>query len=530
MTLKPASRSIDYASPTIDTPPLPLAAPTSHAFATDELIARRPTPPPASTSSTALATQRRRSYASAARPHDRYGVPPGAQSSSAAAKTVFAFQTKKIIPSDSGPNKKKGIILSALPDTSIHTYVLKLGEKLGGGHNITHATRLAHQRICIYLKTEELVEQFIANYGGLSINNTWVEARRMVTRTEKLTLKKVPPEVSDSDLADILSQAVQVVSPFYSLTLGVKDEGYNHIDSWKRTVYVVRREGIILPDSFLVEIGDTPHRIFIEHNDHRCNTCNKHGHISKDCPNTLFLQAEADANEELDVGERLEIPAPPPPPPEPQSLSFPSIAPRPTENPAPEPLSLNADPCTSKSLPGQVTEKNPSSVTGVSQSPFPDSISDSHERDSDTQSFSSFSLSANAEDLYDDPVVGAASLSERTGKRKTPDDHGSKEEAGGSPLRKKGIKIKNSDLEGLRQIENFYLEYPDFTSIPFPRLEKYLSEVKRMDPRKKAKELLIGEEELLNTLKDIDEAKIVKEQALRHRIHRLVNALSMNRS
>jgi hypothetical protein len=116
-------------------------------------------------------------------------------------------------------------------------------------------------------------------------------------------------------------------------------------------------------------------------------------------------------------------------------------------------------------------------------------------------------------------------MSDRTCKRKKTADDQSKRGLADSPERKKGARVKNTDVEGLKQIEDFYLDNPDFSAIPFTILKTYLSSVKRLDPHKTAKQLLVDITELLNTLVELDTRKVVREQALRNRIHRLVAAL-----
>lgn len=440
---------------------------------------------------------------------------------------MFAFQTKKITPASTGPNKERGIIFPALPDTPIHIYVLKLGELLGGGKSISHAARLSHQRICIYLKSEELVEQFLVEHGGVSINDKWVEARRMVTKTEKLILNNVPPEVIDGDLIEILSQAVRVVSPIYHLSLGIKHEGYEHIQSWKRMLYVVKRDGVILPDSFMVEIDGNPYRIFIESNNEKCGICNRHGHNSRECSRSLPPRERRDELlPELTREDRVQEgvnPAPLPPPP-------------PTPPPLPAPPMLNV---TLLTTPQKVAmaEKQPSapaqpipptmldgptlpSDLSTPQVLIPDSLSELVDGSSETQSDL---LHTDTDDIYENAIAGPSTL-DRQGKRKISEDEHHHSTAA-SPDRKRGAKINASDLDGFRQIEDFYAENPDFSSIPFSVLKSYLSGVKRMDPRKKAKQLLIDANELAETLSELHERKVVKERALGIRIQRLVNAL-----
>jgi hypothetical protein len=151
---------------------------------------------------------------------------------------------------------------------------------------------------------------------------------------------------------------------------------------------------------------------------------------------------------------------------------------------------------------------------------IPDSLSELVDGSSETQSDL---LHTDTDDIYENAIAGPSTL-DRQGKRKISEDEHHHSTAA-SPDRKRGAKINASDLDGFRQIEDFYAENPDFSSIPFSVLKSYLSGVKRMDPRKKAKQLLIDANELTETLSELHERKVVKERALGIRIQRLVNTL-----
>jgi hypothetical protein len=96
-----------------------------------------------------------------------------------------------------------------------------------------------------------------------------------------------------------------------------------------------------------------------------------------------------------------------------------------------------------------------------------------------------------------------------------------------SPQRKKASgKGKVVDAAGLWEIETYYKDNPGFSSIPFPVLQDFLVAVKGIEPKGKAKKLLGGTEEILHTLQELDDNRVIHEPALKQRVKRLVEALS----
>ncbi|KAG8239552.1 hypothetical protein J437_LFUL018848 [Ladona fulva] len=111
---------------------------------------------------------------------------------------------KKIIPLATGPCRKLGILMQALPLTPLSDYVIALADLIGGS-NMTHATRLSNGRICIYLKDEDSLNKFMTNHGGLTIKENFVVANRMSQKVQRMVISYVPPEFPSSDLSEILS-------------------------------------------------------------------------------------------------------------------------------------------------------------------------------------------------------------------------------------------------------------------------------------------------------------------------------------
>ncbi|KAG8238103.1 hypothetical protein J437_LFUL012210 [Ladona fulva] len=191
---------------------------------------------------------------------------------------VNKYVDEPLLSRNSDPLKWWG---ASKKNTQLKDYVYGVGALLGRGKGIKHASRVAKERICIYLKSEQVVEMFMAMHGGISIQDEFIPARIFQSKVEILLISNVPPEVRNEDLIDLLQQAVTVVSPISKIPMGAE-----------KRVYVMRRDEIVLPDSMIIKLDKTHHRIFLELDKLKYFKCEQAGYLVKNCPKRVEEQTE----------------------------------------------------------------------------------------------------------------------------------------------------------------------------------------------------------------------------------------------
>ncbi|KAK9745038.1 hypothetical protein QE152_g7209 [Popillia japonica] len=86
---------------------------------------------------------------------------------------------------------------------------------------------------------------------------------------------------------------LQVVSPVRFIGAGIPKEGYKHILSFRRQVYVVCNEHDKLPDSLVIQFRGNAFRVFLTTDEIRvflttdeirCFQCKRIGHVASKCP------------------------------------------------------------------------------------------------------------------------------------------------------------------------------------------------------------------------------------------------------
>lgn len=82
------------------------------------------------------------------------------------------------------PSKNQAIVLNYYESLTLNEYVKAIAEKVQA-KNITHVSRISNNRVCIYLTTKELAENLTNQHKTLTINNTEVEMRMLMTPSKE---------------------------------------------------------------------------------------------------------------------------------------------------------------------------------------------------------------------------------------------------------------------------------------------------------------------------------------------------------
>ncbi|KAK9752443.1 hypothetical protein QE152_g4175 [Popillia japonica] len=182
------------------------------------------------------------------------------------------------------PERDQAIVFDAIENSIKNDYIIALGE-LVDPKNIIFASRVSNNRICIYLSSKDLVESFMTAHGGIKLNNSIIPARRLLSPAKRIILSNVSPSLPHEILEKELKQMkLQVVSPVRFIGAGIPKEGYKHILSFRRQVYVVCNEHDKLPDSLVIQVRGNAFRVFLTTDEIRCFQCKRIGHVASKCP------------------------------------------------------------------------------------------------------------------------------------------------------------------------------------------------------------------------------------------------------
>lgn len=195
----------------------------------------------------------------------------------------YSTVTKSKPPSKRYPQKDQAIVLNVIEALRLPDYVIAVGS-ITGPKNVLYASRIANNRVCIFLSSCALADQFVKDHPTLDINEYAVSVRKLITPAKRIILSNICPSVPDEFLEDVIRNiGLQALSQVSSLKVGMPGDEYAHLLSFRRQIYVKPDDDIILPSSIVVKHDNVNYRIYLTYDELICFSCRQKGHIASSC-------------------------------------------------------------------------------------------------------------------------------------------------------------------------------------------------------------------------------------------------------
>lgn len=189
------------------------------------------------------------------------------------------------VSSEQLPKRELAIVFNTIENIPQIEYLIALS-KLISPKDITYASRVSNGRFCVYLSNKNTIDNLLDNHQNITVNNQIINIRRLINPAKKLILSNVCPTIPNSIIESSLNYAgFTLVSPIIKLRAGFNIEGFTHIMSFKRQIFVKPDDFENKPTSIIINHEDIAYRIFINDDTVTCFHCKLKGHISNQCPN-----------------------------------------------------------------------------------------------------------------------------------------------------------------------------------------------------------------------------------------------------
>lgn len=191
------------------------------------------------------------------------------------------------VPTVTFPKKEQAIVLGAIEGPKLGDYVKAISE-ITGPKNITFASRMSNNRICIYLSSVQAVDNLIESHGKVTVLDNEICIRRLITPARRIIVSNVSPYIPHETIAAALKAiGLKLVSQISFLRAGIPGDEFSHVLSFRRQVYVTPLENnATLPTSIIIKYEETNQRVFLTFDDMTCFLCKQPNHVVANCPNT----------------------------------------------------------------------------------------------------------------------------------------------------------------------------------------------------------------------------------------------------
>ena len=206
------------------------------------------------------------------------------------------------------PKRELAIVFNTIENIPQIEYLIALG-KIISPKDITYASRVSNGRFCVYFSNKNIIDNLLANHQNITVNNQVINIRRLINPAKKLILSNVCPTIPNSIIETSLKNTgFTLVSPIIKLRAGFNIEGFSHILSFKRQIFVKPDDFDNKLTSIVINHDEIAYRIFINDDIVTCFHCKLKGHISNQCPSLKTTSDETSNNPpEKTLDENMEV-------------------------------------------------------------------------------------------------------------------------------------------------------------------------------------------------------------------------------
>ncbi|KAE9528624.1 hypothetical protein AGLY_012199 [Aphis glycines] len=255
--------------------------------------------------------------------HTVFNYPPASTTSNKTHNTNIPQHNKSdttfatITANDKTPSRDQAIVFNSIDGIPQKDYVLAIG-KIVSPKNITFVSRISNNRFCIFLSSKQILDNLIDTHPFITINNQELQIRRLNNPAKRIVISNVCPSINNQTILDHLKMInITPVSQISHLKAGIFAEGYDHILSFRRQMYIKYDDTPKIPSSLLISANDSQFRIFFTDDKITCFICKSTGHTSSTCKKSIMILTQfgtTKPNPQL-TNDRPHQQQPPQPPP-----------------------------------------------------------------------------------------------------------------------------------------------------------------------------------------------------------------------
>ncbi|CAH2016053.1 unnamed protein product [Acanthoscelides obtectus] len=154
--------------------------------------------------------------------------------------------------------------------------------------------------MCMYLSNTDSVDKIITEHKSIKVQDHDIEIRRLVTPAQRLVISNVCPSVPNNIIeSSLTTMGLKLLSRITYLRVGMPENEYNHILSFRRQVYIAPPVSEII-DSTTITFEETTYMIFFSVDGPSCTLCKQTGHTLEKCPKSQSRNEDTETRMELE--------------------------------------------------------------------------------------------------------------------------------------------------------------------------------------------------------------------------------------
>jgi len=196
-------------------------------------------------------------------------------------KKTFSFAS--VTANEKLPTREQALVFNSIDGIRQRDYILVIGKIVSPKH-IIFTSRISNNRFCIFLSSKEILETLLEKTNTITVNEHIIQIRRLINPAKKIIISNVCPSIPNQSILNALESInITPLSQISHIRAGINHEGYEHILSFRRQMFINHEDVIKLPGSLTIINNQTQFRIFLTDETITCFICKSTGHTSKSC-------------------------------------------------------------------------------------------------------------------------------------------------------------------------------------------------------------------------------------------------------
>lgn len=181
------------------------------------------------------------------------------------------------------PSREQALVFNSIDGIPQRDYIVAIG-KIISPKNIVFVSRISNNRFCIFLSSKQILDSLLASTQTITINEHVIEIRRLINPSKRIVISNVCPSIPNLVILNALKNInITPVSQIVHLKAGINIDGYDHILSFRRQLFIKHEDAPKLPGSLSLLHNNTEFRVFFTDGRITCFLCNSSGHTSNTC-------------------------------------------------------------------------------------------------------------------------------------------------------------------------------------------------------------------------------------------------------
>jgi len=195
---------------------------------------------------------------------------------------------------ENSPSREQALLFNSIDGIPQKEYIVAIG-KIISPKNIVFVSRISNNRFCIFLSSKQILDSLLEATQTITINEQIIQIRRLINPAKRIVISNVCPSIPNSVILDAFKNInVIPISEIAYLKAGINIEGYEHILSFRRQMFLNHEDIPKLPSSLLIYSNENQFRIFFTDDKITCFLCKSVGHTTSNCKTNIENKREND--------------------------------------------------------------------------------------------------------------------------------------------------------------------------------------------------------------------------------------------